>query len=116
MKKINLKLEYINNEKISKYKYQNTSVKEMHLDITKKNKDDITLLYLQNIFPNLTDLFLQIYGFGDEQPITSISKIINNSNCHIRNLKIQLYQSHSFQIYCQALETLESIDFYISAK
>ena len=116
LKKINLKLDYINDEQISKIEYKNTSVKEMNFDFIRNKNGDTSFYSLQNIFPNLTDLFIKISAVCFDEPVTSNSKITNNSNCKIKNLKIRIRQSQSFQIYCQALETLESVDFDILAK
>ena len=101
----------INNEIISKIECKNNSITEIHTSISNEKKKNH--IPLQNIFPNLSDLYIYPYrSLSEPEEKEPIYEIIENPDCEIKNINMQNYES-SFKFYCH-YEKLESINFNIT--
>ena len=112
LKKFDLRLEKLNNKDIYEIKCENTSIIEMNIIY---NKEDFDLFNLQEKFPNLTNIFINLQFY--KESLNPKYEIVENSKSKVKNIDISIYYSHySFKIYCQSYEKLESIKFNIPKK
>ena len=113
LKKIYLTIE-INNEQISQIQCKNNSVTEMYIknDNIKNDFNDCNYILLQNIFPNISDIFFDI-NYRKKEDKEIIYGIVENPDCKVKNIYMEIHFSPSFKFYCQSYEKLESVNFNI---
>lgn len=116
LKKIKFELNNINDKELSLIKCKNSSIKEIDVTIYRKGNTDTNLFRFHDIFLNLTDLKIYLNSpFVNEKP-EMLSKIMNNSNSKVKNLKIIINNSTGLKVYCQSYETLETLEIEMRDK
>ena len=113
LKKIYLTIE-INNEQISQIQCKNNSVTEMYIknDNIKNDFNDCNYILLQNIFPNISDIFFDI-NYRKKEDKEIMYGMVENPDCKVKNIYMEIHFSPSFNFYCQSYEKLESVNFNI---
>ena len=109
LKKLDLTTDILNDEILSTIQCKNESVTELHLQIYGKSID-IIINNFQNIFPNLTDIFIHISSLQYKGNV--IINIEENINSKVKNINVRI-EGISLKMYCQSYDKLESIDLNI---
>ena len=109
LKKINLSLNKIDYKDISNIQGINNSITS--INIKWKNHSNYELYNLQEKFPNVSDLNLDLFSEGDDNTITDI-EITENKKYKINNLIISCGLA-AIKLYCQSYKNLEEIYFNI---
>ena len=123
---INLKLELLNNENISKIKFENNSIEKINLGIFNETNETFYLFSnFQNKFPKLSNLYIKkhtsdVQGKNNEGniPVLQIKESPNskvtNLNVDINNVNGYNKNYFGFNIDIQSYESLESFQLKIS--
>ena len=110
IKEVNLELSNIRHLEISKLKKINLSLTKIEIDYIHERL--CYLENLENLFPNLTDLFLNLKEKGNIG--ASNLEIKENANSKVTNLKIIFNEACNAKVFCQIFTYLTSIDLTIN--
>ena len=118
LKKIYLTLSNIeDNKDISNIQFENTSIKEMNIELFENRC--CQFYQLQNNFINLSKLFIEIREYSKHEIIYQPKlELIENQNSKVKNINLIIpeYYNYDYKIYFQSYENLESISFDIDNK
>ena len=114
LKILTLTLENVKDEGITNIKFENTTVKKMHINYYPEN-NSCKFYNLPNKFTNLSDLFIYLHNKKDNYTLeTPKYKFLENPNSKVKNIHLNIFKKiNDFEINFQSYEKLETIDFYI---
>ena len=115
LKSIDIPLFNIYNNDILKIEGENISIREAN--ICWLDNGDCILYNLQNKFPNLSNLNINISDIsqGFNQNCHSSVEIVENPNCNINQFSINSFLGMNIKFYIQSYENLISVNFHIDS-
>lgn len=112
---LNLRLESMNDQEISKIKFNNNLITEIYLNFLDDEYDNSCQLFsfFQNKFIKLTNLYIKNkeYLCGNKEKYSKypLFQIIESPNNNLKNINMKLNKNLGLKIYCQPYDILESL-------
>ena len=88
---------------------KNENVKKIKLDL--KNDVECILYDFQNKFPNLTDFSISIKFYYVKN--TGGIKIVENPNCKVNTINIEMWRNNNLELYCNSYKSLKSFKLHV---
>ena len=112
---LNLKLESINYQEISKIKFNNNLITEIYLNFLNDKYENSCQLFsfFQNKFRKLSNLYIKNkkgeYKNKEKYSKYPLFQIIESPNSNLKNINMKLNNNLGIKIYCQQYDNLESL-------